>query len=112
MARYRTLAEWQGLTGDDALTAPERDLIACCQKGKLCQLGDGFHASGEVRLAYAVAPHFLYYGYVRIHQTLKITPVMAASLIYRLWDIADLVTLIDAEEEAPKKCGLYMKKTF
>ncbi|MGB7262152.1 MAG: hypothetical protein WBC68_08775, partial [Albidovulum sp.] len=46
MARYRTLAEWEGLTGDDALTEPERLLIECCQKGEPCSLGDGTRPEG------------------------------------------------------------------
>lgn len=60
--------------------------------------------------AYAVALHFMYYNFVRIHQTLRMTPAMAAGLTDRLWDINDLVAIIDAEEEAPKKRGPYTKK--
>jgi len=60
--------------------------------------------------AYAVALHFMYYNFVRIHQTLKISPAMAAGLTDRLWDISDLVAVIDANEEAPKKRGPYKTK--
>lgn len=60
--------------------------------------------------AYAVALHFMYYNFARIHQTLKVTPAMAAGLTDRLWDISDLVALIDANEPAPKKRGPYKKR--
>ncbi len=60
--------------------------------------------------SYAVALHFMYYNFVRVHQTLKVTPAMEAGLSDRLWDIKDLVEIIDANEEAPKKRGPYKKK--
>ncbi|MFN0115130.1 MAG: hypothetical protein ACKVPY_10680 [Paracoccaceae bacterium] len=41
MARYRTLAEWEGLTGDDALKPAERRLIDAVRAGEPCSLGDG-----------------------------------------------------------------------
>src|SRR5712692_2873376 len=34
---------------------------------------------------HAMALHFLYYNFVRIHQTLKVTPAMAAGVTDRLW---------------------------
>ncbi len=57
--------------------------------------------------AYAVALHFMCYNYVRVHQTLKVTPAMQADLTDHLWDIADLVAIVDANEPAPKKRGPY-----
>lgn len=59
---------------------------------------------------YAVALHFMYYNFVKVHQTLKVTPAMEAGLTDRLWDVSDLVALIDANEEAPKKRGPYKKR--
>jgi len=60
--------------------------------------------------ANAVALHFMYYNFVRVHQTLKVTPAMEAGLTDRLWDIADLVAIVDANEPAPKKRGPYKKR--
>lgn len=46
----------------------------------------------------AVALHMLHYNFVRIHQTLKVTPAMAAGVTNRLWEIRDIVALLDQED--------------
>lgn len=48
--------------------------------------------------AYAVALHFAFYNFVRIHKTLRVTPAMAAGLTDRLWEIRDIVALVEAAE--------------
>lgn len=48
---------------------------------------------------HAVALHFMYYNFCRIHKTLRITPAMAAGVTDRLWSVEDIVKLI-AEREA------------
>jgi IS1 family transposase len=62
--------------------------------------------------AYAVALHMMYYNFVRIHQKLRITPAMAAGVSDRLWEIGDIVALIEkAEARVPKKPrGPYKKR--
>jgi cell fate regulator YaaT (PSP1 superfamily) len=50
--------------------------------------------------AHAMALHFLYYNFVRIHKTLKVTPAMAASVTDRLWEVADMVKVLEAWEAA------------
>ncbi len=44
---------------------------------------------------HAVALHFMHYNFVKIHQTLRITPAMAAGVTDRLWEIRDIVALLD-----------------
>lgn len=48
----------------------------------------------------ACALHFVHYNYCRIHQTLRITPAMAAGLTDHVWEISELVALLEAEEVA------------
>ncbi|MFN0157015.1 MAG: IS1 family transposase [Bacteroidota bacterium] len=48
--------------------------------------------------AHAVALHFMYYNFVRIHKTLRVTPAMAAGVTSKLWEIEDLARLLDADE--------------
>ncbi|WP_339715975.1 IS1 family transposase, partial [uncultured Sneathiella sp.] len=76
---------------------------------RFTRLTNGFSKKVENH-AYAVALHFMYYNYVRVHQTLKVSPAMQAGLTDRLWDIKDIVALIDADEPTPKKRGPYKKK--
>ena len=51
-----------------------------------------------------------YYNFVRIHQTLRVTPAMAAGVTDRLWEVADIVTLMDAAEAKPAKRGPHRKR--
>ena len=44
---------------------------------------------------HAVALNFMHYNYCRIHSTIKVTPAMAAGLTTTLWEIEDIVSLID-----------------
>lgn len=44
----------------------------------------------------AVALHFAHYNFVRIHGTLKVSPVMEAGIDNRLWSIGDLVELANS----------------
>lgn len=60
--------------------------------------------------AYAVALHMMYYNFVRIHSTLRMTPAMAAGVSDRLWEIGDIVKLIEDAEAKPGKRGPYNKR--
>ena len=55
--------------------------------------------------AHAMALHFLYYNFVRIHQTLKVTPAMTAGVTERLWEMSDVVNLLEAFEETRKRAA-------
>jgi IS1 family transposase len=60
--------------------------------------------------AYAVALHMMYYNFVRIHAKLRMSPAMAAGVSDRLWEVKDIVTLVEAEEaKADRKRGSYKK---
>ena len=39
----------------------------------------------------ALALHFAYYNFVRIHRSLRITPAMAAGVTDRVWELNDLL---------------------
>jgi hypothetical protein len=48
--------------------------------------------------ACAMALHFLYYNFVRVHPTLKLSPAMAAGITKRLWEMSDVVDMLEAWE--------------
>lgn len=58
--------------------------------------------------AYAVALHFMYCNFVRVHQTLRVTPAMEAGLTDHLWSMDELAAL--GEVTAPKKRGPYKER--
>ena len=59
--------------------------------------------------AHAVALHMMYYNFVRIHKTLRVTPAMAAGVSDRLWEIEDIAKLVEEAEAKPGKRGPYKK---
>jgi len=76
---------------------------------RFTRLTNGFSKKVEHH-AYAVALHFMYYNFARIHKSLRITPAMAAGVTGRLWSIEDIVDMLDAAEEAPKRPKTYRKR--
>lgn len=44
---------------------------------------------------YAIALHFVYYNWCKIHKTLRVTPAMEAGLTNKLMEISDIVKLAD-----------------
>jgi len=62
--------------------------------------------------AHAVALFTTYYNFVRLNKTLRVTPAMAAGVSDRLWEVADIVALVEAAEAPAKKRGTYKKKVI
>jgi IS1 family transposase len=60
---------------------------------RFTRLTNAFSKKVENHVA-AVALHTMYYNFVRVHQTLKITPAMAAGVTDRLWEISDIVKVL------------------
>lgn len=61
------------------------------------RLTNGFSKSILHHVA-AVNLHFLYYNFCRVHLTLRTTPAMAAGISTRVWELSDIVALLDAAE--------------
>jgi IS1 family transposase len=51
---------------------------------------------------HALSIYFMHYNFVRIHQTLRVTPAMQAGVTDRLWDLSDIVAIVDEWEAAQK----------
>ncbi len=52
--------------------------------------------------AHAMSLHFMYYNFVRIHKTLRTTPAMAAGVSKKLWEMSDVVDMIEVWESKQK----------
>jgi len=45
--------------------------------------------------AFHLALHYMYYNFVRIHKTLRVTPAMAAGVSDHLWSVEEIAGLLD-----------------
>jgi hypothetical protein len=41
--------------------------------------------------------HFMFYNFCRIHETLRVTPAMQAGLTDHVWDLEEIVALIEKD---------------
>lgn len=60
--------------------------------------------------AHMVAIYAVWYNWLRIHKTLRVTPAMASGLTDRLWSWEELVALMDAEAPKPGRPKSYRKR--
>jgi len=75
---------------------------------RFTRLTNGFSKKLENHM-HAIALHFVYYNFVKLHKSLRITPAMAAGVTKRFMTIEDIANLIPVEP--PKKRGRYKKRT-
>lgn len=61
---------------------------------RFTRLTNGFSKKVQ-NLEAAVALHFMHYNFCRIHQTLRVTPAMAAGVAQRPWEMEDVLDLIE-----------------
>jgi hypothetical protein len=61
--------------------------------------------------AHMVAIYAVWYNWIRIHKTLRVTPAMAAGLSQTVMDWLDIVALMDEEAPKPGPRGPYRKKS-
>jgi hypothetical protein len=58
---------------------------------------------------HAISLHYMYYNFGRIHQSLKVTPAMAAVITDHVWTLEEIAAL--APIEAPNRRGPYRKRS-
>jgi len=61
---------------------------------RFTRLTNAFSKKVEMH-AHAVALHFMYYNFCKIHGSLRVTPAMEAGLADRPWEIQDLIALLE-----------------
>ena len=65
---------------------------------RFTRLTNGFSKKAENHV-YSIAIHFMHYNFVRIHQSLRVTPAMEAGVTNKLWSLTDMVRVIEEWEE-------------
>ncbi len=89
--------------------AERQNLTMRMHMRRFTRLTNGLSKKVEAH-ANALALHFMYYNFVRIHSSLRMTPAMAAGVTGKLWEIGDIVALIEAKEaDKPTARGPYKK---
>jgi IS1 family transposase len=68
---------------------------------RFTRLTNGFSKKVENH-AYAVALYFVYYNFVKIHKTLRVTPAMEAGVTNKLMEFSDIVKLTENYTEDSK----------
>ena len=61
---------------------------------RMTRLTNAFSKKAENH-AHMMAIYFMHYNFVRIHQTLMVTPAMAAGVTPKLWEMSDLVKVLE-----------------
>ncbi|MBN8476453.1 IS1 family transposase [Sulfuritalea sp.] len=74
---------------------------------RFTRLTNGFSKKIE-NLGHAVALHFMFYNFGRIHKTLRVTPAMEAGISDHVWTLEEIAALV--KDETPAKRGPYKKK--
>jgi IS1 family transposase len=78
---------------------------------RFTRLTNGFSKKVENH-AYAVALHMMYYNFVKLHSKLRTSPAMAAGVSNKLWEIGDIVALVEADEAKVDRSRGPYKKTI
>jgi IS1 family transposase len=52
-----------------------------------------------VNHCHALSLYFMFYNFCRLHKTLRVSPAMAAGVSDKLWNMEDIVALIDARDQ-------------
>src|ERR1700730_17099257 len=68
---------------------------------RMTRLTNGFSKKAENH-AHMMAIYFMHYNFMRIHQTLRTTPAMAAGVTKRLWEMGDMADVLETWEMTAK----------
>ena len=74
---------------------------------RFTRLTNGFSKKVENH-AHAIALHFMYYNFGRIHKTLRVTPAMEAGVSDHVWSLEEIAALVP--EPVAKPRGQYQKR--
>lgn len=69
---------------------------------RFTRLANAFSKKVENHAA-SVAIWFMYYNFVRVHSTLRVTPVMEAGISDHVWSIEELCCLLPQAESGAKR---------
>ena len=74
--------------------AERQNLTMRMSMRRFTRLTNAFSKKIENHVA-AISLHFMFYNFARVHQTLKMTPAMAAGVANHVWTIEEIVALLE-----------------
>jgi len=77
--------------------AERQNLTMRMHMRRFTRLTNGFSKKFENHM-HMVALYTVFYNWTKVHKTLRVTPAMAAGLTDRVWDMADVVAMIEQSE--------------
>ena len=86
--------------------AERQNLTMRMQMRRFTRLTNAFSKKAENHY-HMVCLYTVFYHFVRMHKTLRCSPAMAAGLSQTLWSMGDIVALMDARAEPPKRPRVY-----
>jgi hypothetical protein len=76
-----------------------------CQCQRASGLSSGYIGFGRIsltpildrrsKIGQSPQLHMMYYNFARIHKTLRVTPAMAAGVTDKLWEISNVVAMLE-----------------
>jgi IS1 family transposase len=116
--RRYSLTEYKGFTKGVISGDPEKkhigtsyveraNLTMRMHMRRFTRLTNGFSKKVENH-ANAIALHFMYYNFGKIHKTLRVTPAMEAGIADHIWSLEEIARLVP--EPVAIKRGSYKKK--
>jgi hypothetical protein len=63
--------------------------------GEAADVCENAHSKKVENHAHAIALYFMHYNYCKIHTTLRVRPAMEAGLTDHVWEIEELLALLD-----------------
>lgn len=86
-----------------------QNLTMRMQMRRFTRLTNGFSKKFENHV-WMVALYTVFYDFVKVLKTLRVTPAMQANLMDRVLTFEDIVTIIDTVAPKPGKRGPYKKQ--
>lgn len=87
-----------------------QNLTMRMQMRRFTRLTNAFSKKFENHV-HMVALYTVWYNFIRVHKTLRMSPAMAAGVADKLWSMADLIAMMDEVAPKPGPRGPYKKRT-
>lgn len=86
-----------------------QNLTMRMQMRRFTRLTNAFSKKFENHV-HMVALYTVWYNFIRVHKTLRMSPAMAAGVADKLWSMADLIAMMDEVAPKPGPRGPYKKR--